>query len=52
MKKIYSAPALQVEETQVCNMMAVSLKIDQTTEVDGAEALSKEGNDGDWTIWE
>lgn len=51
MKKVYYAPALQVEETQVCNMMAVSLKISSETEVDGSEALSKE-NDGDWSIWE
>lgn len=48
MKKNYIAPAMQINETQVCNMMAVSLEI-HDTEVDGSTALSKEE---DWNIWD
>lgn len=49
MKKTYITPALQVDEAQVQNLMAVSLQIN-TTEVDGSAALSKE--EGDWDIWD
>jgi hypothetical protein len=47
MKKIYSAPALLVNETEVQQMVAVSL-IDGTADPDG-EVLTKE-NAG-WDIW-
>ena len=47
MKK-YMQPALRVESAQVANMLAESLVIDNTTTVDGSQALTKEGN---WNIW-
>lgn len=49
MKKVYSRPVAQICETQVIQMMAVSLKIDNETSVNGSEALSKE--DVEWDIW-
>ena len=48
MKKTYMMPAIQADEAQAANMMAVSLqdgKADPNTEV-----LTKE--DDDWDIWE
>lgn len=50
MKKIYQSPAVEINETQVCQMMAVSLPINDTTTVDGSQALSKENDD--INIWE
>ena len=47
MKK-YMQPALRVEEAQVANMLAESLVIDNTTTVDGSQALTKEDT---WDIW-
>lgn len=49
MKKIYISPALQVNETEVHNMMAVSLmegEADPNTDV-----LSKEDNQ-EWNLWD
>ncbi|MBR3432377.1 MAG: hypothetical protein IKH05_02385 [Bacteroidaceae bacterium] len=46
--KRYFKPALRVELAQVANMLAESLVIDNTTTVDGSQALTKEGN---WNIW-
>ena len=40
---------MQVEEAQVTNMMAESLKISNTT-VDGSQALTKEDNA--WNFWD
>lgn len=48
MKK-YIAPAMQVDETEVCHILAESLPISSTT-VDGSQALTKE--DDGWDIWE
>ena len=48
MKK-YLAPALQVEEAQVAQMLAESLAINSTVTVDGSQALTKE--DAAWDIW-
>lgn len=48
MKKNYLSPAIEVNDTLVCKMLAESLSISDTT-VDGGEALSKENND--WDIW-
>ena len=48
MKK-YFAPALQIEEAQVANMLAESLAINGGTTVDGGDALTKEDNS--WDIW-
>ena len=47
MKKIYMMPAVQVNEAQVQNMMAVSLK-DGSADPN-AEVLTKEDNS--WDIW-
>ena len=47
MKK-YMQPALRVESAQVVNMLAESLVIDNTTTVDGSQALTKEDS---WDIW-
>ena len=44
----YIKPALRVELAQVVNMLAESLVIDNTTTVDGSQALTKEA---DWDIW-
>ena len=48
MKK-YLAPAMQVEEAQVAQMLAESLAINSTVTVDGSQALTKE--DAAWDIW-
>jgi len=48
MKKIYFVPAMQVEEAQAAQMLAESLRINETT-VSGDQALTKE--DADWNIW-
>ena len=45
---MYIKPAMKIEEAQVVNMLAESLVIDNTTTVDGSQALTKEGN---WNIW-
>ena len=47
MKKMYLMPALQVNEAQVTNMMAVSLQ-DGNADPD-KPVLTKE--DADWDIW-
>jgi len=44
----YIKPALCVESAQVANMLAESLVIDNTTTVDGSQALTKENS---WDIW-
>lgn len=49
MKK-YIAPALQVNETEVCHMLAESLPVVNDQTVDGSNALSKENDT--WEIWE
>ena len=46
MKK-YICPAIEINEAQVTNMLAESLKISDTT-VDGSQALTKEDS---WSIW-
>ena len=46
--KRYFKPALRVELAQVVNMLAESLVIDNTTTVDGSQALTKEDT---WNIW-
>ena len=48
MKK-YACPAMQVNETQVAQMLAESLAINSDTTVDGGQALTKEDNS--WDIW-
>jgi len=48
MNKKYYAPALQVEEAQVAQMMLVESLGISDTEVDGAEALTKEES---WELW-
>lgn len=48
MRKTYLAPALDISEATVVQMLAESLAISETT-VDGSEALTKE-NQG-WNIW-
>lgn len=50
MKKQYTAPATQVNETQVCHMLAESLNIYDDTTVSGADALSRDTED--WNIWD
>ena len=47
MKKIYVMPALQVNEAQVNNMMAVSRRTENADP--NAEVLTKE--DTGWSIW-
>ena len=44
----YIKPASRVEEAQVVNMLAESLKIDGDTTVNGSDALTKES---DWDLW-
>ena len=44
----YIKPTLKIEEAQVVNMLAESLVIDNTTTVDGSQALTKEDS---WDIW-
>lgn len=46
--KNYFKPALRVETDQVADMLAESLIIDNTTTIDGSQALSKEDT---WDIW-
>lgn len=48
MKKEYIAPAVEIAEVEVSQMMAQSLVISET-EVDGADAHVK---DDQWNIWE
>ena len=45
---MYIKPTLRIEEAQVANMLAESLVIDNTTTVDGSQALTKESS---WDIW-
>ena len=45
---MYIKPTLRIEEAQVANMLAESLVIDNTTTVDGGQALTKENG---WDIW-
>ena len=47
MKRTYIMPALQVNEAQVNNMMAVSLRTENADP--NAEVLTKE--DTGWSIW-
>ena len=49
MKKIYFAPAMQVEKAQAEQMLAESFGIYGDTSVDGGAALTKEDNS--WDIW-
>jgi hypothetical protein len=44
----YIKPAMKIEEAQVVNMLAESLVIDDSTTVDGSQALTK---DADWDDW-
>lgn len=44
----YIAPAIKIEEAQVEQMLAESLKINTGTSVDGSQALTKEST---WDIW-
>ena len=39
---------MKIESAQVVNMLAESLMIDNTTTVDGSQALTKEDS---WDIW-
>ncbi len=48
MKKTYMKPALQVNEAQVINMMAVSLQDGNADS--SADVLSKEDNS--WDLWD
>ena len=45
---MYIKPAMKIEEAQVANMLAESLVINNTTTVDGSQALTKEDT---WDIW-
>ena len=45
----YIAPAMQIEEAQVANMLAESLIINGEIKVDGADAKTKESFA--WDIW-
>ena len=45
---MYIKPSLKIESAQVANMLAESLVIDNTTTVDGSQALTKEDT---WDIW-
>ena len=49
MKKFYICPAIELEEAQASSMLAESLTIDNSTTVDGSNALTKESVD--WDIW-
>jgi hypothetical protein len=44
----YIKPTLKIETAQVADMLAESLIIDNTTKIDGSQALSKEDT---WDIW-
>ncbi len=46
--KRYFKPTMKIELAQVANMLAESLVIDNTTTVDGSQALTKEDT---WDIW-
>jgi hypothetical protein len=46
---MYIKPTLRIEEAQVANMLAESLVIDNTTTVDGSDALTREN---DFDIWD
>ena len=46
MKKMYIAPAVEINETMAASMMALSL---QTGAADNSEVLGKEENE--WNIW-
>lgn len=51
MKKIYEKPLLDIMETEMIQIIAESLIKDDTTTVDGGEALINEDNnwgDGEW----
>lgn len=45
---MYIKPTLKIELAQVADMLAESLIIDNTTKIDGSQALSKENT---WDIW-
>ena len=45
---MYIKPTLKIETAQVAEMLAESLIIDNTTKIDGSQALSKEDT---WDIW-
>lgn len=45
---MYIKPTLKIELAQVADMLAESLIIDNTTTIDGSQALSKEDT---WDIW-
>ena len=45
---MYIKPTMKIEEAQVVNMLAESLVIDNSTTVDGSQALTKEDS---WDIW-
>jgi len=45
----YIAPSMKIEEAQAVQMLAESLTIDNSTTVDGSNALTKESVD--WDIW-
>ncbi len=47
MKKMYIAPAVEINETMAASMMALSL---QSGAADGSEVLNKEENN--WSIWD
>lgn len=44
----YIKPEMKIELAQVANMLAESLVIDNTTTVDGSQALTK---DNTWDVW-
>lgn len=46
MKKIYSTPLVEINETEAFEMMALSLQKDAA---DGSTVLSREDN---WDIWD
>lgn len=48
MKKTYIIPAMTVKEALAEQMLAASLTINSNTQVDGSQALVK---DGDWDIF-
>lgn len=45
---MYIKPTLKIELAQVADMLAESLIIDNTTTIDGSQALCKEDT---WDIW-
>ena len=46
--KRYFKPTMKIELAQVTNMLVESLVINNTTTVDGSQALTKEDT---WDIW-